>query len=511
MFPAKDGAGGVSKWVLLAGMVMAFTACKGSQQVGPAAAPSASSAVASASAGGMQRASASASATASASAKPAEPAKAPRKYASQGLSVEPSCHAGSVSWSPSAQRFVVPACEALVAVDLGANRSARVLPSDEDRRDDGLAWSADGRHLTSGRGHLFDTKTFSMRMSPASFDERHPNSQMPFYPRSHFSPDGTVFVVTNAVSLMWFFDPDSVKLKRVTPQFAGMEGRTESMDCLWNPASTLLLSLMDGGSVRLMGRNGMVLKLLGEWAGARAAWHPNSSSFVLDAPGEMLRLYSANGSFRKLPAGKEEVEQRSSPVRFSGDGKHFLAREHLRRADGTVVRALPGVTQLEFSPDGGSVLWYDGKHLMLEPVQTPAKPLRSVPDNSLPNFRWLPDGKRILYQDKERVELWDATTRTLAFPAILSNDGGAWESSVSPDGVWLATSDGELMFIRLRDGKRFFVRVEVEKGNASVLVYNTERAFLGSLDMAERILRRDGKPLSRAELTLLLRPDLLAN
>lgn len=67
------------------------------------------------------------------------------------------------------------------------------------------------------------------------------------------------------------------------------------------------------------------------------------------------------------------------------------------------------------------------------------------------------------------------------------------------------------MLIRMRDGKRFFVRVEVDKGNSLVLVYSAERAFLGSLEMAERILRRDGKPLPRAELMQLSRPDLLAN
>lgn len=403
-------------------------------------------------------------------------------------------------------------CESMVAVDLGATPSARILPSDEQLRyEPMMVWGADGKHFTSGRGHLFETKTFSMRMSPTILDKRYAYSQIDFYPRSHFSPDGKVFVVTNGVSQMWFFDPDSLKLVKLTPQFAGMGGRTESMACLWNPASTLLLSFMDAGSVRLMGRNGGVLKLLGEWSGASAAWHPNSSSFVLDAPGEDLRLYKTDGSFRKLSAKKEEPEQRSSPARFSGDGKHLLARQNILRADGTLVRALPDVNQVEFSPDGGSVLWSDGKNLMLEPVQTQGKPLRPVPDNSSTSFRWLPDGKRILYQDNERVEIWDAATRTLAFPGILPEDGAPGESSVSHDGAWLATSDGELMLIRMRDGKRFFVRVEVDKGNSLVLVYSAERAFLGSLEMAERILRRDGKPLPRAELMQLSRPDLLAN
>lgn len=486
------------RWISVAVALAPLAACqRPATEPASVAAPSALSASSSA---GVTPASASASVSASASAS-ALPAPSRPGPLSAGLSTEAKAALAGVSWAPGSSRLAVAGSESLFIVDLGANPSARVIEGD----DHGLAWSADGAAFTTGRGLLFETAGFSLRTSPEQIEAR-PQDQggATFYPRSSFSQDSRVFVMTNAQSRMWFMDARSGKVKKRTAEFVPAPA-TGSTDVLWSPTGAALLARTDPGEVRLMDGQGNVRKLLTS-AAIAMAWHPRSTSFAVDTPSQGVLLFAASGALtRKLKTPVDAPE--SPPLAFSPDGSLLLVRRQIVRMDGTVVRALPGASSIEFSPDGKSLLWVDGQAVMVGPIEGPGARLRAA-DPSTTEVRWLPDGKRALVIDAHGFEVWDTSTRTRAFdPVAAALPRG--QPALSPDGAWLAFTGAEINLVRLRDGRIFFVRVEPEGKAATALIYGSDRAFSGSIEVAARTLRRDGAPLPREELTRLARPELL--
>lgn len=366
-------------------------------------------------------------------------------------------------------------------MELGAEPGVREIDGDDHE----MAWSADGSRFTTGRGLLLDTRSFSVLSSPEILDKDGQGTGAGFYPKSSFSADGETFLVTNAQSRMWFLDARSGKVKKVTREFVASPA-TGSTTSYWSPTGASLLAVADPGAVRLMTGRGNVVKLLPESANS-VLWSPRSTHFLLESMTAGLLLYKADGALVKKLAPPSSEEPGPVELRFSGDGRMIVARKKILREDGSMVRSLDGVTSLDFSPDNRSLAWTDARGVWVGPLKGDGSMLRPVQPSEALEVRWLPDGKRLLLENNQRIEVWDIESKKIAFPAVTKEPASDARAAAGPDG-WFAIPGRGVKLLRVRDGKQLDVFVEQDKKHSTVLLAGRDGSFCGDKELATRHL-----------------------
>jgi WD40 repeat protein len=370
-----------------------------------------------------------------------------------------STSASALAWSPNA-KMVASAWEdensTIHLWDVATGKEIRQLDGKHRDGVKSLAWSPDGKTLTSGGCdrtiHLWDPETGKEVRSLSGHEGSVESLAL--------SPDGKLLASGGLDKAIRLWDPMTGKQVRRLP---GQVARAERL--AWSSDGKLLLSGTVNKTVRLL-----------EVATNKESWLAGVSSPGWSRDGKMLALENGDGTVDICEPGTGKELRRLagkdlSLVSWSPDGKMLAS------ANGYAIHVWDPITGKEIQPREGhedvifSVCWSpdgkvvasggcDGTIRLWDPAT--GRSVRSLHGHVSPvsSVCWSPDGKMLASASKiapyhgalveERtVRLWDPTTG-MEVRRVAGHNRDVWSLAWSPNGKMLA-SGSEDETIRLWD------------------------------------------------------------